>query len=120
MLLLLRLALWLFAFAAVSASSLFGVSRNRFCEISGRFCRRSRYINTGCQGEDVGADGPTWKRVPQGWLKAETCRRIAIRCRIMFAQAPQVMQEDVIEGSGASAAAAGKRKREAQEEEDQS
>ena len=37
----------------------------------------------------------------------------------MFAQAPQVMQEDVIEGSGASAAAAGKRKREAQEEEEQ-
>ena len=97
----------------VSASSLFGVSRNRFCEISGRFCRRSRYINTGCQGEDVGADGPTWQRVPKGWAKAETCRRIAIRCRIMFAQEPQVMQEDVvIEGSGAS----GKRKREAQEE----
>ena len=37
----------------------------------------------------------------------------------MFAQEPQVLQEDVIEGSGASAAAAGKRKREAQEEEGQ-
>jgi hypothetical protein len=38
----------------------------------------------------------------------------------MFAQEPQVLQEDVvIEGSGASAAAAGKRKREAQEEEEQ-
>jgi hypothetical protein len=37
----------------------------------------------------------------------------------MFAQEPQVLQEDVIEGSGASAAADGKRKREAQEEEEQ-